>query len=255
MTPSSIFHKPLHLLAGFLVCVISSCTSDETSPTDIVTDIDGNVYNTITIGDQVWMAANLKVTRYNDGTPIDYITDNSAWIGHNQGAYTWYDNDEATYKEAYGALYNGHAAASGKLCPEGWLVASYQDWMQLINYISGSRGAGGNMLKSCRQIDSPLSDACNTSQHPRWEPDSVHYGHDEFGFSALPGGLRFQQGEYIYIGYRGYWYTSTPYNIESNTMISMAIGSNNQMVGAGLISATAGLCVRCIKKQDPATTP
>ncbi len=240
--------KQSYLLAVFITCAISGCAKDEPIPADTITDIDGNVYHTVTIGDQVWMASNLKVTRYNDGTLIDMITDNSEWSMHNQGAYAWYNNDEATHKDVYGALYNGYAASSGKLCPKGWNVASYNDWIRLINYISGAMGPGGNMLKSCRQIDSPLSGMCATTQHPRWEADSVNYGSDEFGFAALPGGLRNPQGVFVQIGGGGYWHTSTLYR-EPNTIIYSSMYSSSERVLPRYSHISQGMCIRCIKDQ------
>src|SRR4030042_5868846 len=87
--------------------------------TGTVTDIDGNTYNTIRIGDQWWMAENLASTRYSDGTEIPLITDGEAWCVLSTPAYCWYDNNENTYKDLYGAIYNGYAAVMGNLCPSG----------------------------------------------------------------------------------------------------------------------------------------
>ncbi len=79
-----------------------------------VTDIDGNAYNTVTIGNQVWMAENLKTTTYNDGTPIPLVIDGATWGALTTPAYCWYNNDEATNKELYGALYNWYTVNTGK---------------------------------------------------------------------------------------------------------------------------------------------
>ena len=186
--------------------------------TPTVTDIDGNVYNTVLIDDQCWMKENLKTTKYRNGASIEYPgTNSSAWLYNTTGAYAWYNND-ISWKEKYGALYNWHAVNNTKgLCPEGWHVPSDAEWTQLVDYVvlqgysndyTDPNGAG-NALKSCRQVDSPLGEDCATSDHPRWKEDTNHYGFDEFGFSALPGGNRFSDGNFFSNGYYGYWWSST----------------------------------------------
>jgi hypothetical protein len=89
--------------------------------TPIVKDIDGNVYNTVTISNYVWMSENLKTTRYNDGKNIPYITDKEQWKEY-EPAYCWYNNDRKENRDKYGALYNWYVVETGKLCPSGWHV-------------------------------------------------------------------------------------------------------------------------------------
>lgn len=86
-----------------------------------VTDIDGNAYYTATIGTQEWLAENLKVTSYNDGTAIPLVTDNTAWSNLTTAGHCWYNNDPAS-KDSYGALYNRYTVNTGKLCASGWHV-------------------------------------------------------------------------------------------------------------------------------------
>ncbi len=106
------------MLMGLFLMLTNSCKKDEKNDdpeptTTTVTDIDGNVYNTVTIGTQVWMVENLKVTKYNDGTAIPLVT--TTWVGLLTPAYCYYDNDEAMHKNTYGALYNWYAVNTGKL--------------------------------------------------------------------------------------------------------------------------------------------
>jgi uncharacterized protein (TIGR02145 family) len=135
-----------------------------------VTDIDGNVYSTVTIGTQVWMAEDLKTTHYTDGTPIPYVTDNPEIVNLKSGAYCWFNNEESN-KTIYGAVYNWYATAD-KLCPVGWHVSTYSDWATLIDYCGGWELAGGK-LKEAGAIhwDAPNTGATN-----------------ETGFTALPAG-------------------------------------------------------------------
>ena len=104
-------------------------------------DIEGNLYHTINIGTQVWMVENLKTTKYNDGTDITPVTDGTAWIALTTPSYCWYNNDAATNKTTYGALYNWYAidaASNGNknICPVGWHVPNTAEWVTLRNYMT-----------------------------------------------------------------------------------------------------------------------
>src|SRR5271157_4735002 len=112
--------KNILRISGVILLILSvslihhSCKKDKPTP---VTDIDGNVYHTVTIGKQEWMTENLNTTRYNDGTSIPLVTDTASWQHLSTPGYCWYDNNEVTYKATYGALYNCYAVNIGKLCP------------------------------------------------------------------------------------------------------------------------------------------
>jgi hypothetical protein len=105
--------------------------------TDKIKDIDGNEYGIVTIGNQIWMAENLRTTKFNDGTPIPLVTNHEAWYKLNSPGYCWYDNDEKKYRDVYGALYNWYAVNTGKLCPKGWHVPSDAEWTELITFLGG----------------------------------------------------------------------------------------------------------------------
>ncbi|MEN6501108.1 MAG: fibrobacter succinogenes major paralogous domain-containing protein [Tenuifilaceae bacterium] len=135
-----------------------------------VTDIDGNVYNTVTIGTQVWLAENLKTTKYNDDTDIPLMNENSSWEAIDSPGYCWYDNSIAN-KDLYGALYNWPAVISGKLCPAGWNVPSDAEWTKLIDFLGGEYIAAEYLKEVGTYWTSPISKATNYS-----------------GFCALPGG-------------------------------------------------------------------
>ncbi len=184
--------------------------SDAVGP---VSDIDGNVYNTVIIGDQEWMAENLRVTRNANGNNITSC------------CY----NDDETNCELYGGLYTWHTVMNGQsssssnpsgvqgICPTGWHVPSDAQWTELVNFVENQGypnsdvvNGVGNALKSCRQVGSPLGGDCDTSEHPRWNSDGTHHGFDEFGFSALPAGYRvYLNGTYEVIGVTGYFWSST----------------------------------------------
>jgi uncharacterized protein (TIGR02145 family) len=109
-------------------------------PDNTVVDIDRNAYTTVNIGTQTWFQANLKTTKYNDGTDILYISNKEQWQVLNTPAYCWYDNDLMSYKTTHGALYNWHAVNTGKLCPIGWHIPTNADWDILLHYFNDSVG-------------------------------------------------------------------------------------------------------------------
>ncbi len=174
-----------------------------------LTDINGNVYNTVLIGSQCWMKENLKTTTYNNGTPIQNPTDSSSWNNYDVAGYVWYDNNIA-WKNLYGALYNWNATNdTNGLCPIGWHLPSHDEWTILTDFIGGTSTPFGNELKSCRQVNSPLGGYCNTSEHPRWNESSNEWGTDDYGFSGLPGGFRDVYGGFTNFATDGLWWTAT----------------------------------------------
>jgi len=184
---------------------ISFTTSVE-SPT--VTDIDGNVYRTIIIGTQVWMAENLKTTKYKDGTSILIVTDNTEWTALLTPAYCWYNNT-ATNKNTYGALYNWYAVNTAKLAPTGWHVATDEEWTILKNYLI-TNGYNYDGATSDNKIAKSL--AANTDWYSYIVIGTI--GNDlsknnSSGFTALPGGGRSDIGAFYDISSFGYWWIST----------------------------------------------
>jgi uncharacterized protein (TIGR02145 family) len=178
-----------------------------------VADGEGNIYSTVKIGTLVWMAENLKTTKYNDGTDIPNVTINTAWAASTTGAYCWYNNDETANKVIYGALYNWYAVNTGKLCPVGWRVPCDAEWDQLARVVSDRKGPYtydgtiwenvGRHLKAAGTIED------GNGLWRKWN-DSPE-GTDDFGFSGLPGGIRSSLGTFDSIGSGGLWWSSTEY--------------------------------------------
>ena len=205
---------------------------------DAVTDVDGNFYNLVTIGSQVWMAENLKTSRYNDGTEIPLVTDNNAWTSLTTPGYCWYNNDQATFGNTYGALYNWYvvdAASNGgkNVCPTGWHVANDAEWSTLASFVDPTLAVSGGMLKEAGTThwDSPNSGATNGSS-----------------FTALPGGFRDNNGQFSnngIIGNIGNWWTSTEFSSGSAYMRGMY--SMNPYVGTAGLLTVFGNSVRCLK--------
>ncbi len=223
----------------------------------LVDERDGQTYATVQIGEQCWMKENLKATTYRDGTPIEFSgNDSTSWYFITEGAYAWYNNDIG-WKDSYGALYNWNAVNSDfGLCPSGWHVPDDIEWWELLVFVADTNYAlAGNLLKSCRQINSPLGGFCNTAVHPRWDEDTtnVNFGTDIVGFSGLPGGMydSFTAGLYIDLGDNGMWWTSTFHNAQIPPFIASA-WAYGLSIDYGSLNRNdpltmTGLSVRCLK--------
>ncbi len=188
----------------------------------IVFDKDGNIYTTIKIGNQTWLAQNLKTTLYNDGTAIS--DDELYWD------YTWYNHDTA-YKYRYGALYSWNAVNSGKLAPTGWHVATDADWTILTSYLGGTGVAGGKLKEAgTSHWLSPNTGATN-----------------EVSFRALPGGYctHYFDSPCYQIGKIGYWWTATEALEEKAWCRYMSY--NNDDVVRIYTDKEFGFSVRCVK--------
>jgi len=203
---------------------------DEVSFTTVqLTDINGNVYNTVTIGTQMWMKENLRATKYNDGTDIPLVTDNDTWLHTNDPGYGWYDDDEATYGETYGAMYNWYTVNTGKLCPDGWHVPTDAEWTILTDFLGGEAIAGGKLKEAgTEHWGAPNTDASNVS-----------------GFTALPGGYRSNGGQYYSIEWQGRWWTSSM--IDNIYVWTRHMQSNIANVNRYEMNKNYGFSVRCLK--------
>jgi uncharacterized protein (TIGR02145 family) len=221
----------------------------------VVTDIDGNQYQVIVIGQQRWLSSNLKVSRYRDGDLVATGLTDPAWQDASQGASAVYPhalvagiNSQSDMVEAYGRLYNWLAVTDSRgLCPAGWRVPTDEDWDELSGYIGDAdypEDVIGNALKSCRQVESPHPGDCATTVHPRWN-NSVNYGTDDFGFAAFPGGLRYSNGEYLGLGEIGSWWSST--SLGDDNAWQRSIYHNSGIIDKSADIRQMGLSVRCIK--------
>ncbi len=265
MTKTKRFcYHPVALM-GLTLMLFSSCAMEkdiEIVYGDGLTDIDGNVYTTVIIGDQEWLAENLRTTRYNDGTDIPTGHSNGEWSRLHTAAYAVYPhasidgfNSVDEVLEAFGALYNWYAVESGILCPAGWRVSGDDDWKRLLDYAAMEYGiinddivdGAGNALKSCRQVNSPLGKDCDTNEPPTWNAHQVHYGTDSFGFSGLPAGYRSSTGQFLSINEGNLLWNSAG---EDRQHVSrMWLTNSSGSIGRfGAYYPRIGASVRCIKE-------
>lgn len=213
-----------------------------------VADVDGNLYRSITIGTQVWMVENLKTTKYNDGTDIPNIIDNTAWTSLTTPAYCWYNND-ISYKNTFGALYNWYAVNTSKLAPNGWHVPSDAEWTILDNYLiaNGYNYDGtttGN--KYAKAIASASGWNSSTAMGVVGNTDYPE-NRNATGFTGLPSGWRYgnTDGTFGLMGMGGgLWSYSES---DAHLAWSRAIYNYNTDFLRFLGYKTDGTSVRCVK--------
>jgi len=224
-------NKWIYALVIMSVFIIntSSCKKDDD---ETIKDADGNVYSIVTIGTQIWMVENLKTTKYNDGTAIQLVTDKTEWSNLTYPGYCYYDNNDDTYKDTYGPLYNWHAVGTGKLAPKGWHIATFEEWTTLILYLGGDSLAGGKMKETGTvHWMSPNIGANNSS-----------------GFTALPGGFRHPNGNfYNFARYAFYWSQAQLYESKAPALNLDANENRTHITTDYQYDKTYGFSVRCLK--------
>ncbi len=233
---------------GLIALCLLGCSSDENNPsssssgtpnnpnpnTGTVTDIDGNSYLTVKIGDQWWMAENLKVTKYRNGDPIPEIADDSLWMWGNIGGYCHVENNPSL-TSTYGFLYNGFAVHDPRnIAPEGWHVPSDSEWQVLQDYLGATNAGGKTKTTGTTHWNSPNLGATNES-----------------GFSALPAGVRPPAGVFTNRGEIAFFWTTTqaiPPPLVSNYLRGMGYAETTFRNQAW--PWQGGLSLRCIKDPD-----
>lgn len=238
--------KRLFILSWILALVIpfSGCGKKSSNGPDddnTVTDIDGNVYQTVQIGNQIWMAENLQVTHYRNGDAIPNVPGNTEWEALLTGAYCVFDNN-ITNLSTYGRLYNWFAVNDPRgLAPEGWRVPTDVDWKGLEMFLGMSpadvdiadwRGLDqGAKLKETGTAHwpAPNSEATNVS-----------------GFTALPGGDRIENGSFLYLGFYTSFWTST--GSSADAAWRRHLHCNDSRIYRSEYYKRAGFSVRLVKE-------
>ena len=248
------------IISGLVLLITSSCRKKENNiviePINFnpsisygnLTDQDGNTYKTVTLGTQTWMAENLRTTKYRNGDAITFISDNAEWINLTSGAFCYFNNQNI-YKNTFGCLYNAYAVTDSRnIAPLGWHVPTTDDWDTLLAYLGGSKLASVK-LKESGTI--------------HWKPPINHQagvdlmineaiGTNETGFTALPGGQRDRDGNYLNDGLYAYWWTVTEFPGTNGWYIGnniyIAIPNNwPDMTSDYNLQKQIGISVRCLK--------
>jgi uncharacterized protein (TIGR02145 family) len=252
----------LLLITGFFSLLTYSCKKDDSnnSAAETVKDIDGNVYKTVTIGTQTWMAENLRTTRYNDSTliPFPYGKSSPDIMGPFVCTYKFTTNSDTI--KTYGRLYNWYAltANNGKLSPKGWHIPSDAEWTTLTNYLTshgynydGSTAAtpapgttpenriGKALASSTGWLSSAIEGSVGNTDSPAKR--------NATGFTALPAGARTDLGAFIYMGVGGFWWTLTENSSNTVNAYGRSLLNDSYSVNRGDASKMSGFSVRCVK--------
>jgi uncharacterized protein (TIGR02145 family) len=217
-------------------CGNGSPLPDNCDPEHTIIDIDGNLYPTVIIGTQEWMAQNLKVSHYRNGDVIPNVTDDEAWSALTTGAYCWYTNNEAYFDPLYGKLYNWYAVNDSRnLCPSGWHIPSDAESTTLTNFLGGQSLAGAKLKETgTTHWASPNQGATNESC-----------------FTGLGGGCRDYwdngSGYFAYIDHIGWWWTTMADPDNSVRAFFWDCSWANTTVYRNSVDKRQANSVRCIK--------
>jgi uncharacterized protein (TIGR02145 family) len=239
-------------VAAFLVF---SCSKDEeeedsfTAPLPAsvgggVTDIQGNEYPTIIIGEQEWMAENLKVTQYRNGDALPIIADNTNWSRLDSGAYSLYANNAANF-DVFGPLYNGYAILDPRgICPEGWRVPTDADWQTLERNL-GMLNSRLN-LTGRRGGEQNEGGRLKLAEGSNWASPNLG-ANNETGFAAIAGGQRLDNGTYRSINSQGSFWSSTSNPNEPRFIWYRFLRSETNAIGRVNTIRNFGFNCRCVK--------
>jgi len=198
-----------------------------------VTDQDGNIYRTVKIGEQTWMAENLRATHYQDGSPIPNVPDLTDWIMLYDGAYCFYNNDTLN-KNVYGGLYNWYTLADPhKICPAGWHIPSDAEWTILTDFLGGKDIAGMSLKEA---------------GFGHWASPNTG-GSNQSGFSALPAGTRYPsiKDDFLGMGHYCRWWSSTEDSLNRESAWYRSLNTNNIVVERNYYWKIVSYSVRCLK--------
>ena len=171
----------------------------------------------------------MKTRKYTDGSAIPLVTSDSAWSVISTDAYCWYENDSSSYHNTYGVLYNWPAVNTGRLCPSGWHVPTDPDFSELVEYLGGAGQAGGLLKETgTTHWNDPNTDA-----------------NDQYGFSALGGGKRFDNGSFDFAKVEGNWWSSTNYSTLTANYMYLIFNFSNSF--QAYTNKKYGMSVRCVK--------
>lgn len=230
-----------NVFLAIISLVVIGCSKEEAAVDVplVVTDVDGNVYTTTTIGKQTWSIENLKVSKYSDGTIIPQVNDPAQWFSLTTGAWCYYSKN-AAFGAEFGKLYNWYAIAGihdaaslndaatrKKIIPVGYHIPTDGEWTILSNNLGSS--AGGKMKEA-------------GTVH--WADTSPETTNSSF-FTGLPGGIRISNGTFYFIGEYGYWWSST--SIDSDVAWNRSLGYNSNFVCRSYDDKNYGFSVRFIK--------
>jgi len=219
------------ILMSLAMVILNSCKKSDETPV-IVSDADGNIYKTITIGDQVWMMENLKTTKYSNGdligTSASPLEDLS---GENTPKYQWAYSGDETKVTDYGRLYTWYTVNDSRnVCPTGWHVPTEAEWNTLTEELGGTYVAGGKLKASGTDFwNSPNDGATNVTY-----------------FTAMPAGYREYSGQFSGLGNYGKWWSATENTPDNANAKTFNVDTYTTYANSSYNNKKTGFSVRCL---------
>lgn len=216
-----------------------------------LTDPDGNIYSTVTIGTQIWTVENLRTTKYNDGTVIPHVTDSVQWSDMTTPGYCFYENSTlSSENEKWGALYNWYTINTGKLAPSCWRVPTHEDWIALLHYLVAN-GYNYDGTTSFNKIAKAIAAKTDwQSSESNGEVGNNLNKNNASGFSALPGGIRSPERGFRFQGNNGCWWSATEAIVSKTDTLNAwfrYLSYDNTGLGILFYSKNYGLSVRLVR--------
>jgi uncharacterized protein (TIGR02145 family) len=238
-----------YILTAIVLMLINACEESEEF-NGIVTDIDGNNYNAVTIGSQIWMAENLKVTKYRNGDDIPCVIIDSKWAdleNSKVGAYCYYNNDETSYRDTYGALYNWYVIKDSRnIAPEGWHIPSDLEWETLEDYLSENGYDYAGIMNSNRIAKALASTRGWNTSSTSGDVGCNQTSNNSTDFNALPAGFRQFYGGFDGSGRVCGWWSTNEFNSNLNAGW-WTLNSESSTLAANVGNQFMGASIRCVK--------
>jgi uncharacterized protein (TIGR02145 family) len=204
-----------------------------------IADIDGNIYKTVIIGTQIWMQSDMKSSKLNDNSSIPNVPDNTEWANTRTPAYCWYDNNPS-YGNIYGMLYNWYTVETGKICPSGWHVPSDNDYKTLEIYL------GMTVAQADETLWRGTDQGTKLKSTTTWYVDGTNT--NSSGFTALAGGYRYAvDGTFNNMGTVSYWWSSTEHWSDTTKGLYRRLDSGQTGVFREGVYKWGGKFIRCLK--------
>ena len=227
---SGLTNNTIYFIRAYATNSVGTAYGSQLSfTTGTLTDVDGNIYNYVTIGSQTWMSENLKTTRYRNGDIIPTVSDNTAFSNLTTGASDYSNNDVNNLKD-YGRIYNWYAVNDNRnICPKGWHIPSDVEWMTLMTSLGGMSPAGGKM----KQTGTTFWNAPND------------YATNSSGFNGVGAGFRNMDGAFMHFKQSAYFWSST--SVSPTNATAWYLYYTYGDVKNGSYSKRQSYCIRCVK--------
>jgi uncharacterized protein (TIGR02145 family) len=234
--------KARKVIVTLLFSLIANCAISQNNDLK-VTDIDGNVYNTVKIGDQIWMKENLRVTHFNNGDKIETTSPDTLDISDlKDPEFQWAYNGDENNAPVYGRLYTWYVVADNRnVCPVGWHVPSDEEFCQLENAVEPGSDPDCN-LREHRGLNQ--GGYMKVADSTIWRSPYLACN-NQSGFSVLPAGIRYYSGVFHCLGSHGYFWTATENDSENGKSRRFYYDAND--VSRSAYFKRSSLSIRCVK--------